>query len=33
MSEVQSELETLLLRLQSSVSMGLIQPPGSDRLW
>ena len=27
MSEVQSELETLLLRLQSSVSVGLIQPP------
>jgi hypothetical protein len=27
-SEVQSELETLLLRLQSSVSVGLIQPPG-----
>jgi hypothetical protein len=29
MSEVQSELETLLLRLQSAVSvLGLIQPPG-----
>src|SRR5580700_9030671 len=29
MSEVQSELETLLLRLQSAVSVvGLIQPPG-----
>ena len=28
MSEVQSELETLLLRLQSTAVSGLIQPPG-----
>jgi hypothetical protein len=28
MSEVQSELETLLLRLQSATVIGLIQPPG-----
>jgi hypothetical protein len=28
MSEVQSELETLLLRLQASVTTGLVQPPG-----
>lgn len=28
MSEVQSELETLLLRLQSSIVIGLVSPPG-----
>ena len=28
MSEVQSELETLLLRLQSAATIGLVQPPG-----